>query len=52
MKTKMSNSSPLDDKEVKKYIALSQTGDEEARSLLVEKNIRLVWSVVQRFQRL
>ncbi|SHN20371.1 RNA polymerase, sigma subunit, RpoX/SigF [Gracilibacillus kekensis] len=49
MKTKMSNASPLEDKEVKRYIALSQEGDEEARSLLVEKNIRLVWSVVQRF---
>ncbi|UOQ47531.1 RNA polymerase sporulation sigma factor SigF [Gracilibacillus caseinilyticus] len=49
MKTKISNASPLDDKEVKKYIQLSQQGDEEARSLLVEKNIRLVWSVVQRF---
>ncbi len=49
MKTKMSNTSPLDDKDVKRYIQLSQQGDEEARSLLVEKNIRLVWSVVQRF---
>ncbi|WP_148434705.1 RNA polymerase sporulation sigma factor SigF [Gracilibacillus massiliensis] len=49
MKTKMSNATPLEDKEVKRYIALSQEGDEEARSLLVEKNIRLVWSVVQRF---
>ncbi len=49
MKTQMSNASPLDDKDVKRYIQLSQQGDEEARSLLVEKNIRLVWSVVQRF---
>ncbi|WP_163537700.1 RNA polymerase sporulation sigma factor SigF [Gracilibacillus sp. YIM 98692] len=49
MKTQISNASTLDDKEVKRYIALSQQGDEEARSILVEKNVRLVWSVVQRF---
>ncbi|GAE91304.1 RNA polymerase sporulation specific sigma factor SigF [Gracilibacillus boraciitolerans JCM 21714] len=49
MKTKMSNAAPLEDKEVKKYLELSQQGDQVARSLLVEKNIRLVWSVVQRF---
>lgn len=47
--TKMKNASPLQDKEVKRYIQLSQEGDENARSILVEKNIRLVWSVVQRF---
>lgn len=39
----------LSDEEVKKYIQLSQEGDREARDLLVEKNVRLVWSVVQRF---
>ncbi|ENH97389.1 sporulation sigma factor SigF [Gracilibacillus halophilus YIM-C55.5] len=49
MKTKLSNSSTLSNKEVKAYIRASQEGDEEARSILVEKNIRLVWSVVQRF---
>ncbi|GAB2574060.1 RNA polymerase sporulation sigma factor SigF [Gracilibacillus alcaliphilus] len=49
MKTGMSNTSPLSDHEVKQYIILSQQGDEEAKAILVEKNIRLVWSVVQRF---
>jgi RNA polymerase sporulation-specific sigma factor len=39
----------LSDKEVKELIALSQGGDKEARDFLVEQNVRLVWSVVQRF---
>lgn len=39
----------LTDEQVKAYILKSQQGDKEARDLLVEKNIRLVWSVVQRF---
>ena len=39
----------LDDREVKRLIALSQTGDSGARDTLVNCNIRLVWSVVQRF---
>ncbi|MFB5759564.1 RNA polymerase sporulation sigma factor SigF [Paenibacillus medicaginis] len=39
----------LDDGEVKKLIALSQSGDNSARDKLVNSNIRLVWSVVQRF---
>ncbi|QSS98534.1 RNA polymerase sporulation sigma factor SigF [Pontibacillus sp. ALD_SL1] len=39
----------LSDQEVKAYIALSQQGDQESRNILVEKNMRLVWSVVQRF---
>ncbi|MRG86469.1 RNA polymerase sporulation sigma factor SigF [Salinibacillus xinjiangensis] len=39
----------LSDKEVKKLIFDSQQGDQDARDLLVEKNTRLVWSVVQRF---
>jgi RNA polymerase sporulation-specific sigma factor len=39
----------LTDEEVKEYIKRSQAGDQEARDLLVEKNMRLVWSVVQRF---
>lgn len=39
----------LDDDEVKTLIKLSQNGDVEARDRLVECNIRLVWSVVQRF---
>lgn len=39
----------LKDHEVKELIKRSQTGDQEARDVIVEKNIRLVWSVVQRF---
>lgn len=39
----------LDDSEVKRLIALSQSGDSLARETLVNCNIRLVWSVVQRF---
>lgn len=39
----------LDDTEVKRLIALSQSGDPVARETLVNCNIRLVWSVVQRF---
>lgn len=39
----------LEDAEVKRLIALSQSGDELARDTLVQSNIRLVWSVVQRF---
>ncbi len=39
----------LSDEEVKMYIAQSQQGSQEARDVLVEKNMRLVWSVVQRF---
>ncbi|AOZ91424.1 RNA polymerase sporulation sigma factor SigF [Paenibacillus crassostreae] len=39
----------LEDSEVKRLIALSQTGDTFARDTLVNSNIRLVWSVVQRF---
>ncbi|WP_100372593.1 RNA polymerase sporulation sigma factor SigF [Bacillus sp. FJAT-45037] len=37
------------DKEVKVLIARSQDGDQEARDLIVNRNTRLVWSVVQRF---
>ncbi|HIW32950.1 MAG TPA: RNA polymerase sporulation sigma factor SigF [Candidatus Paenibacillus intestinavium] len=39
----------LEDSEVKRLIALSQSGDMDARDRLVNSNIRLVWSVVQRF---
>lgn len=39
----------LKDAEVKEYIKRSQAGDQDARDLLVERNVRLVWSVVQRF---
>lgn len=39
----------LDDDEVKRLILRSQNGDRQAREQLVNSNIRLVWSVVQRF---
>lgn len=39
----------LKDDEVRSLIASSQEGDTYARNRLVEHNIRLVWSVVQRF---
>ncbi|MCO7176642.1 RNA polymerase sporulation sigma factor SigF [Sporolactobacillus kofuensis] len=47
---KMASREPLlDDEEVKQLIQQSQSGDHEARDRLVQKNMRLVWSVVQRF---
>jgi RNA polymerase sporulation-specific sigma factor len=46
---KNTSHSYLDDTEVKRLIALSQAGDQIARETLVSCNIRLVWSVVQRF---
>ncbi|WP_026558932.1 RNA polymerase sporulation sigma factor SigF [Bacillus sp. J37] len=39
----------LKDHEVKELIRRSQDGDQEARDLIIQKNMRLVWSVVQRF---
>ncbi|MGC5324481.1 RNA polymerase sporulation sigma factor SigF [Brevibacillus sp. SYSU BS000544] len=39
----------LTNEQVKELIAKSQAGDNDARELLVNSNIRLVWSVVQRF---
>jgi RNA polymerase, sigma subunit, RpoX/SigF len=39
----------LKDEEIRDLIRKSQAGDQEARDRIVEKNIRLVWSVVQRF---
>lgn len=39
----------LKDHEVRDLIQKSQKGDQEARDLLIQKNMRLVWSVVQRF---
>jgi RNA polymerase sporulation-specific sigma factor len=43
------NHAYLSDKEVKELLAQSQAGDTTARDTLVNSNIRLVWSVVQRF---
>ncbi|WP_433742955.1 RNA polymerase sporulation sigma factor SigF [Falsibacillus pallidus] len=39
----------LKDQEVKELIKLSQEGSQEARDIIIQKNMRLVWSVVQRF---
>ncbi|MGF2616933.1 RNA polymerase sporulation sigma factor SigF [Rossellomorea vietnamensis] len=39
----------LKDTEVKELIKQSQEGDQSARDTIVQKNMRLVWSVVQRF---
>lgn len=39
----------LSDVEVKDLIARSQNGDQVARDTIVNRNTRLVWSVVQRF---
>lgn len=44
-----SKHSYLPDDEVKKLIKASQQGDTSSRDKLVHHNIRLVWSVVQRF---
>ncbi|WP_053367014.1 RNA polymerase sporulation sigma factor SigF [Bacillus sp. FJAT-27245] len=46
---KESNQPFLKDHEVKELIKRSHEGDEQARDIIVEKNMRLVWSVVQRF---
>lgn len=39
----------LDDKEIKELIIKSQNGDELAKEQIVNSNLRLIWSVVQRF---
>ncbi|MBM7693178.1 RNA polymerase sporulation-specific sigma factor [Peribacillus deserti] len=39
----------LKDDEVRDLIKRSQSGDQGARELIVQSNLRLVWSVVQRF---
>ncbi|MFZ3588561.1 RNA polymerase sporulation sigma factor SigF [Bacillus sp. DJP31] len=39
----------LKDHEVKGLIKRSQMGDQAARDLIIQRNMRLVWSVVQRF---
>ncbi|MMZ57751.1 RNA polymerase sigma-F factor [compost metagenome] len=43
------NHAYLSNQEVKELLAKSQAGDTTARDTLVNSNIRLVWSVVQRF---
>src|SRR3954451_6619748 len=39
----------LKDEELRSLIRSSQSGDQGARDLIVQSNLRLVWSVVQRF---
>ncbi|CAM3426792.1 RNA polymerase sporulation sigma factor SigF [Hydrogenibacillus schlegelii] len=39
----------LSDEEIRSLIARAHAGDEAARTALVEANLRLVWSIVQRF---
>ncbi|CAG9610913.1 RNA polymerase sigma-F factor [Bacillus rhizoplanae] len=39
----------LKDRELKELIQRSQDGDQGARDLIIQNNMRLVWSVVQRF---
>ncbi|MCU9613762.1 RNA polymerase sporulation sigma factor SigF [Caldibacillus lycopersici] len=46
---KGSSQTYLKDEEIKELIKQSQAGDQEARNKIIEKNMRLVWSVVQRF---
>lgn len=40
---------PIKDHEMKELIRRSQQGDQDARDEIIQKNMRLVWSVVQRF---
>ena len=49
VKQQKKKSAYFSDAEVKQLIAKSQEGDQEARDLIVNRNTRLVWSVVQRF---
>ncbi|MBM7584415.1 RNA polymerase sporulation-specific sigma factor [Bacillus pakistanensis] len=49
LKNNKEQQSFLKDHEVKELIQKSQNGDQDARDLIVQKNMRLVWSVVQRF---
>ena len=49
VKNKSGRKALLKDEELKELIRKSQSGDQHARDTIVEKNMRLVWSVVQRF---
>ncbi|MBP2240742.1 RNA polymerase sporulation-specific sigma factor [Cytobacillus eiseniae] len=49
VKTTEKSQTFLKDHEVKSLIKKSQAGDQDSRDLIVQKNMRLVWSVVQRF---
>lgn len=41
---------PLDEKEEKKYLQLLKTGDKKAKSILIERNLRLVAHIVKKYQ--
>ncbi|WP_062198417.1 RNA polymerase sporulation sigma factor SigF [Massilibacterium senegalense] len=49
MEVELKRSVPLKDEEVKSLIKQAQEGNASARDQLIEHNLRLVWSVVQRF---
>ncbi|MCM3760301.1 RNA polymerase sporulation sigma factor SigF [Alkalihalobacillus oceani] len=49
VKQQKKKEAPFTDAQVRKLIEKSQAGDQEARDLIVNRNTRLVWSVVQRF---
>lgn len=40
---------PLSTEDEKKYLELMKTGDEEARNILIERNLRLVAHVVKKY---
>ncbi|MRX74291.1 RNA polymerase sporulation sigma factor SigF [Bacillus lacus] len=46
---KDNHTAQLKDHEVKELIKRSQQGEQEARDIIIQRNMRLVWSVVQRF---
>ncbi|KKB36442.1 RNA polymerase sporulation sigma factor SigF [Bacillus thermotolerans] len=49
VETKKQKPEILSDDQLKHLIKESQAGNQEARDTIVERNMRLVWSVVQRF---
>lgn len=49
MEREKSTNSTLSKEEVRELLKRSQHGDKEARDILIERNMRLIWSVVQRF---
>ena len=41
---------PVDEKEEEKYVQLLKTGDKKAKSILIERNLRLVAHIVKKYQ--
>ena len=41
---------PLDEKEEEKYLQLLKTGDKKSKSILIERNLRLVAHIVKKYQ--